>query len=127
MIEMITGTIRSGDWKGEKHVPVIEYEREGDLVKVRVQVGKEIPHPNTTEHHIRYIELYFLPEGENFIFHVGRAEFTAHGESTNGPNTSGVYTEPIAYFVLKTKKQGKLYALSYCNIHGLWENEVQLE
>jgi len=124
---MIGETIRSGDWKGEKHVPVIEYEREGDLVKVKVQVGKEIPHPNTTEHHIRYIELYFLPEGENFVYHVGRAEFTAHGESTNGPNTSDVYTEPIAYFVLKTKKKGKLYALSYCNIHGLWENAVQLE
>ncbi|ALV63721.1 Superoxide reductase [Thermococcus sp. 2319x1] len=124
---MISETIRSGDWKGEKHVPVIEYEREGELVKVKVQVGKEIPHPNTTEHHIRYIELYFLPEGENFVYHVGRAEFTAHGESVNGPNASDVYTEPIAYFVLKTKKKGKLYALSYCNIHGLWENEVQLE
>jgi len=124
---MIGETIRSGDWKGEKHVPVIEYEREGDLVKVKVQVGKEIPHPNTTEHHIKYIELYFLPEGENFVYHVGRAEFIAHGESTNGPNTSDVYAEPIAYFVLKTKKKGKLYALSYCNIHGLWENEVQLE
>ncbi|AAL81405.1 superoxide reductase [Pyrococcus furiosus DSM 3638] len=124
---MISETIRSGDWKGEKHVPVIEYEREGELVKVKVQVGKEIPHPNTTEHHIRYIELYFLPEGENFVYQVGRVEFTAHGESVNGPNTSDVYTEPIAYFVLKTKKKGKLYALSYCNIHGLWENEVTLE
>ncbi len=46
---MLSGTIKSGDWTGgEKHVPpVIEYEKEGDLVKVEVQVGKEIPHPNT--------------------------------------------------------------------------------
>ncbi|ACS90943.1 MULTISPECIES: class II SORL domain-containing protein [Thermococcus] len=124
---MIGETIRSGDWKGEKHVPVIEYEKEGDLVKVKVQVGKEIPHPNTTEHHIKYIELYFLPEGENFVYQIGRADFTAHGESTKGPNMSDIYTEPVAYFVFKTAKKGKLYALSYCNIHGLWENEVQLE
>ena len=33
---------------------------------VTVSVGKEIPHPNTTEHHIRWIKLFFKGEGENF-------------------------------------------------------------
>ncbi len=94
--------------------------------KGRVTVGKEIPHPNTTEHHIRYIELIFHPEGEKFPFHVGRAKFTAHGESVKGPNTSTVYTEPVAQFTFKTGKPGMLIALSYCNIHGLWKGEEQL-
>jgi len=118
---------RTQDWKTEKHVPVIEIvERKEDQVTVRVTVGKEIPHPNTTEHHIRWISLYFWPEGENYPFEIGKADFNAHGESTQGPNTSTVYTEPIAHFTFKTKKKGKLIAFSLCNIHGLWRNEEPL-
>ncbi|MFH1046244.1 MAG: desulfoferrodoxin family protein, partial [Candidatus Omnitrophota bacterium] len=82
--------------------------------------------PNTTEHHIRYIELYFLPQGEKFPCQIGRAEFNAHGESTQGPNTSSVFTQPQATFSLKTDKPGTLLAGSYCNIHGLWENAQEL-
>lgn len=119
---------RTQDWKTEKHVPVIEViEKKENLITVRVIVGKEIPHPNTTEHHIRWISLYFWPEGENYPFEVGKADFNAHGESVQGPNTSGVYTEPIAYFTFKTQKSGKLIAFSYCNIHGLWRNEEELK
>ncbi|MEM0162150.1 MAG: class II SORL domain-containing protein, partial [Thermoproteota archaeon] len=114
---------QKSDWKVEKHVPVIELPEKiekGKAFNVRVSVGKEIPHPNTTEHHIRYIELFFLPEGEKYPYQVGKAEFDAHGESTKGPNTSTVYTEPVALFVMKTEKPGTLIAFSLCNIHGLW-------
>lgn len=118
---------KTEDWKKEKHVPVIEIlEKKENLVTVRVSVGKEIKHPNTTEHHIRFIELYFLPEGESFPLDIGRAEFNSHGESTKGPNTSTVFTEPIAVFSFRTEKKGKLIAFSYCNIHGLWRNEEEL-
>jgi superoxide reductase len=120
--------IRSEDWKREKHVPVIEVlEKENGMVSIKITVGKEIPHPNTTEHHIRFVELYFLPDGEHFAYHIGRTEFNSHGESTNGPNTSTIFTEPIAFFTFKTNKKGKLIAFSYCNIHGLWSNEGRLE
>ncbi|NPA47076.1 MAG: superoxide reductase [Thermococci archaeon] len=115
---MISGTIKSGDWKGEKHVPVIEYEREGDLIRVEVSVGKEVPHPNTVEHHIAWIELYFQPEGSNFPVMIGRVAFTGHDDPM---------TEPRAVFFFRTSRKGKLQALSYCNLHGLWENEVELE
>lgn len=115
---MLSETIKSGDWKREKHVPVIEYERKGDMIEVEVSVGKEVPHPNTLEHHIAWIELYFKPEDGQFPIMVGRVAFTAHGDSM---------TEPKVRFYLKTKKKGKLMALSYCNIHGLWENEVEVE
>lgn len=118
---------RTEDWKKEKHVPVIEIlDRKDNVLTVKVSVGKEIPHPNTTEHHIRYIELFFWPEGEPYPFHIGRSEFNAHGESVKGPNTSTVYTEPIAYFVFKTDKRGRLVAFSYCNIHGLWKSESSI-
>ncbi|MEM1509828.1 MAG: class II SORL domain-containing protein [Thermofilaceae archaeon] len=124
---MTSELFRTEDWKKEKHVPVIEViERKDNVVTVKVSIGKEIPHPNTTEHHIRFIELLFWPEGEPFPYNIGRAEFNAHGESTKGPNTSGVYTEPIAFFTFKVEKRGKLIAFEYCNIHGLWKSEAEL-
>ena len=73
---------QEADWKLEKHVPVIECVDAviaGENVEVRVTVGKEIPHPNTTEHHIGWIAVFFHPEGEKFPYQLGRYEFTAHG------------------------------------------------
>jgi len=130
MSEILTKYIRIEDWKKEKHTPFIEYvgEVKKDApITVRVTVGKEIPHPNTTEHHIRWIKLLFIPKDSSFIIDIGRAEFNSHGESPSGPNKSGIYTEPTAYFTFKTNKPGKLVALSYCNIHGLWAYEKELE
>jgi len=120
---------QTADWKKEKHVPVIEVlkAKKGEVVEVRVSVGKEIPHPNTTEHHIAWIELVFHPDGDKFPYVVGRVEFAAHGASVDGPNTSTVYTEPVTLFAFKTEKSGKLTAFSYCNIHGLWMGEAELK
>ncbi|MHA2496394.1 MAG: desulfoferrodoxin family protein, partial [Candidatus Hodarchaeales archaeon] len=102
---------QTADWKSEKHVPaIIKVKKKEEFVKVKVAVGKEIPHPNTTEHHIKWIKLIFWPEGEKFPVEVGNAQFVAHGESAQGPNTSSIYTEPRAIFILKTEKGGKLIA-----------------
>jgi superoxide reductase len=45
--------IQKADWKTEKHVPVIECPdtvKAGEMFEVKVTLGKEIAHPNTTEH-----------------------------------------------------------------------------
>lgn len=121
---------QSADWNKEKHVPVIDAAdsvRTGDAAKIAVTVGKAIAHPNTTEHHIRWIELYFLADGEKFPYQVARAEFTVHGESGQGPNTSTVFANPETVVSLKTEKSGTLMASSYCNIHGLWSGSKRLE
>ncbi|HLD29755.1 MAG TPA: class II SORL domain-containing protein, partial [bacterium] len=120
---------QGADWKKEKHVPVIEIPektRKGENIKITVSVGKDIPHPNKTEHHIRWIEIYFLPAGEKYPYHIGKGEFAAHGESLQGPDTSGVYTHPELVLSFKTEKEGALYASSYCNIHGLWQSSKEL-
>ena len=117
---------QTADWKLEKHVPVIECEdrvKAGEMFQVKATVGKEIAHPNTTEHHIRWITVYFHPDGAKFPYEVGRFEFNAHGESGEGPNTGPVYTNHSIAFSMKTTKSGKLYATSFCNIHGLWRSE----
>jgi len=118
------------DWKTEKHVPVIECPDKVPLDQVfdvKVSVGKEIAHPNTTAHHIRWIALYFHPDGEKFSYQVGRTEFSAHGESPEGADTSTIYTNHTAVLSMKTKKPGVLYAVSLCNIHGLWEGEKRVQ
>jgi len=116
---------QSADWKAEKHVPVIECPdavQADQLFEVKVSVGKEIAHPNTTEHHIRWIQLFFRPEGDKFSYQVGNFEFTAHGECVDGPNKGPVYTHHAAAASLKIGKAGTLYATLFCNIHGLWES-----
>ncbi len=126
----MNGIYQSDDWKTEKHVPVIEIKgdvEKGEEIKVMASVGKEIAHPNTTEHHIEWIELYFHPEGEKFPYELGRFEFRSHGASGQGPDTSTVYTEPKIKAVFKTEKPGTIIATSYCNIHGLWTNEKELK
>jgi superoxide reductase len=117
--------LQEADWKVEKHVPVIECPdtvEAGALFQITVGLGKEVAHPNTTEHHIRWISLFFHPDGEAFPYHVGRYEFNAHGESARGPNTSSVYTHHEVSTFLKTGKSGTILALALCNIHGLWQS-----
>jgi len=120
--------IQTADWKNEKHVPAITIHKiEDGRAYVKVQVGKEIPHPNTTNHHIKWMDLFFWPDGAKFPVEIGYCTFDHHGETAEGPDNSGIYSEPIAKFVFKTDKPGTLMATSYCNIHGLWKSETKLE
>lgn len=116
---------QTSDWKKEKHVPVIEAPdivKKDEFFDVRVSLGKEVAHPNTTGHHIRWVRLYFKPEGENLTYEVGSFEFTAHGESAKGPDTGPVHTHHEVDVAMKLSSPGHIIATSYCNIHGLWEN-----
>jgi superoxide reductase len=123
---------QSADWKSEKHVPVIECPdavKAGEMFDVKITLGKEVAHPNTTEHHIRWIQLFFKPEGDKFVYQVGNFEFTAHGESVEGADKGAVYTNHSVVATMKTTKPGVLHATSLCNIHGLWEyaKEIKLK
>lgn len=130
MSESIGKMLQKADWKTEKHVPVIECPdkvKPGEWTKVTVTIGKDIPHPNTTEHHIRWIRVYYVPEGEKFAIDLGNFEFNAHGESVKGANQGPAYTHSAAAFYFKTVAKGTLHAVSYCNIHGLWESTKKVE
>ncbi len=121
--------IKSADWKSEKHVPVIECSDQVEADKpfqVSVSVGKEIAHPNTTEHYIKWIDLYFKPEKGQIVYYVGRVDFAAHGESAQGANQGPVYAHPLASFSMQVNTAGTLQALAFCNIHGLWESSKEI-
>lgn len=101
----------------EKHVPQIEVPEKvkaGESFQVTVIVGKEVPHPNTVEHHIKWIQVY-SKEGARPVVHVATFDL--------GPT----YAEPKVTFTMKIERSSTLYALEYCNIHGVWDNSVEIE
>jgi len=121
--------IQSADWKKEKHVPAIEAPdvvKAGQPFTVTVSVGKEIAHPNTTAHHIAWIDVYFKPEADKFLYQVGHFDFTGHGASAKGADTGPVYTHPIATLSMTVDGPGAIVAVEHCNIHGLWESSKDI-
>lgn len=129
-MEKLGNYFQSADWKTEKHVPVIECPASvnaGEKFTIQVSVGKEIPHPNTTEHHIRWIQLFLQPQGEKHSYQLGNFEFASHGESVEGPNKGPAHVEPVVTTVVTIDEPGTLFALSFCNIHGLWEGTKEVE
>ncbi len=115
--------LQSGDWKGEKHVPVIHFPEKikaGESTNLKISIGDEIKHPNTLEHHIAWFKVFFLPKGAKFPIELANFNFTAHGES-------GIINEPVASTEIKLNKSGTIYAISYCNLHGIWESTKEIE
>lgn len=100
----------------EKHVPFIgtsECTTCGEIAII-IKVGKEVFHPSTPEHYIDYIDLFgIMPDGKL----VPVTKFTLGKENT------------VPYVKTHIKKGlfKKLLALSFCNIHGMWENEIELQ
>ena len=102
--------LKSAEQEGrEKHVPVIETNGTNT---VTVIVGKEVPHPNTIEHHIEWIELFGVKPDDQVIS-LGRANFEP------------VYASPAVTFNVKVNEFKAFCALEYCNIHGVWQNCIE--
>ena len=98
----------------EKHVPIIEIGKGTDGTDiVNVIVGKEVAHPNTVEHHIAYLEVYGV-KGDGQVIALAKTDF--------GPS----YTSPKVTLETSLADVEMVYAVSYCNIHGLWENSVKV-
>ena len=129
-MDKIGDIFQSADWKTEKHVPVIECPdavAADEVFAVKVTLGKEVAHPNTTAHHIRWIQVYFQAKEGKFPYQVGNFEFTAHGEHVDGADKAPVYTHHTVTASMKVTKPGILRAISLCNIHGLWESMKTIE
>ncbi len=121
--------VQTGDWKGEKHVPVIdapESVKAGESFRVAFCVGKEIAHPNTAAHYIEWIRLYFVPDGGKFAIDLADERFNAHGGTMDPEKPGPAYTDPFGCVRVKLATSGTLVAQSYCNLHGLWESEKKI-
>ena len=90
----------------QKHWPQIEpYKAKvGIKFSVKIKVVK-VPHVMTEEHQIVFIELYYgnKPIGKKFL---------KPGDA------------PEATFEVMAAKPDKFVANEFCNLHGLWTNEL---
>ena len=97
----------------KKHVPVITAStkpRKGECFEVTVEVGKLLEHPNTPAHFINFVELYADDT------YLGRTHFTH------------TRTCPVAKFcVALSHIHKKLRAFAWCNLHGTWEGDLEME
>lgn len=84
------------DGAAEKHVPVVERQASGYLVKIGSQ-----PHPMLPEHYIEWIDLIT----EDKVYR----KFLKPGEKAE------------AFF--GNIKDEHFLVREYCNLHGLWENK----
>lgn len=87
------------DASNEKHVPVVESQGQGILVKVGA-----IPHPMDASHYIQWIEVISGPS----LFVKGLKP---------GEKAEASFQVPL--------KNVKVRA--YCNLHGLWSNKPHRE
>ena len=84
----------------EKHVPVLSYENG----KLHVEIGS-IPHPMLVEHYIPFVEVCY----DNYVLRKNLQP----GQS------------PSADFDI-LNFHGTVKVRIYCNIHGLWSNEITI-
>ncbi len=98
----------------EKHVPVIDLVSCPDCREraVRIIVGKEVPHPNTVEHHIKWVALFGVKGG--VLVHLATFDL--------GPT----YGSPDVTAHVSLTGLSELIAVEYCNLHGLWESSLRL-
>lgn len=109
--ELIKGGAQEGK---EKHVPVIERVSCEECGKnaVKITVGKETPHPNTIEHHIKWVALFGVKNG--IAVHIATFDL--------GP----AYGVPTVVAHVNLDDFSELVAVEYCNLHGLWESSLAL-
>ncbi len=97
----------------KKHLPVISAPRKvkrGQHFEVIIEVGKLLSHPNEPGHFIEFIELY---AGDTYL---ARMDFTPK------------ITCPIMKTCISLDHaHGKLRAFARCNLHGTWENDLDIE
>ncbi|MFA5479503.1 MAG: desulfoferrodoxin [Candidatus Muiribacteriota bacterium] len=87
---------KTADMATEKHVPVVVFGEDS----ITVTVGSTI-HPMEEKHYIEWIQII--------------ADNTSYKKFLNPGD------QPVAEFKVKAKK---LTAREYCNVHGLWKNEI---
>lgn len=100
----------------EKHIAAIEVIKgQGAQGKdlVEIQVGREVPHPNTLEHYIVWIQAFGVNKDGRTV-DLGRKEFKP------------VREKPIFALDIDASEYKHLFTFSYCNVHGVWEYHLEL-
>ena len=101
----------------EKHVPMITAPssvKAKEPFMVTVEVGKTVPHPNTKDHHIKWIQLFAKYDDSRYVIELGTFNFGAG------------FAQPKVTVPVMIEKSATIFALEHCNLHGVWENSVEV-
>jgi superoxide reductase len=116
MIYTYDGAAGEALGKRESHTPRIDAPatvKQGETFEIKLMVG---PHPNTSEHSIRWIALFLEEDGRAFNpIMIAKSSF-APG-----------YGQPEVVFKVSLQKGGTLHAMEYCNLHGLWSGKKAIK
>lgn len=92
----------------KKHIPFVEFVRDGDKVTLTIEVGHYVSHPNQADHWIELIEVYanHAPIYQT-AFAAGVAAPKVTVEAMLDPGTQIMVSER-------------------CNLHGFWATTVEV-
>jgi superoxide reductase len=110
--------LRTKERKVRSHTPVIECPEKveaGKIFQIKISLGDGTGYPDTTEHHIRRVSLYYSDNDGKTVRQIAGVEFDSH--SPNRDALSRYETIVDA----KITESGILHAMAYCNVHGLAE------
>jgi superoxide reductase len=101
----------------DRHTPHVEAPasvKKGEPFLVTVKMGQDYVHPDLDNHHIQRLQLF---NGDRLLASTEYepGAFTAGMEEAKGFSR--------AIFQIALEKPGRLTAMSYCTLHGLWMSE----
>ncbi len=100
--------------KVKTHVPIVEMPEQvkvNEVFKVRIRIN----HPLRHDHSIRRVMIYFIEDGKNLPVQIASI------------NLEAPYAEPEIELSMKFEKGGSIIIVSYCNLHGLWEEVKRIQ
>jgi superoxide reductase len=97
------------------HVVAPASVKKGESFMVTIKMGNEYVHPDVDDHHIQRMQLF---NGDRLLASTTYepGTFTAGFEEAKGFSQ--------VTFQIALAKKGRLTAMSYCTLHGVWMSEV---
>ncbi len=95
----------AGDFE-KKHTPFVSCERDGDDVKVTVEVGHWVSHPNMPDHFIEWVAIH------------------ADGAPIARFDMAAVAVKPVFTCTVTVDAGTIISVMESCNLHGLWIAET---
>jgi superoxide reductase len=115
--------LKTTERKTHSHTPIIECPEKveaGKIFQIKISLGNGTGHPDTNEHHVRRISLYYSDSEGKTVRQIAGVEFQSHHP---GKEALSRYETMVD---AKFDESGMLHAMAYCNVHGLAEAIKQI-
>jgi superoxide reductase len=110
--------LKPAERKTQSHTPVIgcpDKVEADKIFQIKISLGDSLGHPDTNEHHVCRVSLYYSDSEGKTVRQIAGVEFQSHSP---GKDALSRYETIID---AKIAESGVLHAMAYCNLHGLAE------